>query len=421
MKQKLITIVLTIVAVVAPLIVVPSFIHSDMYKVKSIPILICGLLLLILILVNYKKLKIEEKDVCILLFFMLIFISTYLCPDKKIALIGETIRYEGMLMFATYVCIYIASKKLFEYKNINVFLNIMFYVSLVAGILGILQNYFDFPKLFPLFHKGINSTFGNSNFFGSFISIILPISITGFIIKSNKKCFILSNIMFFDMIASGTRSAWVAFAAVAIIGFIYLLTQKNKTYWKNTGILLACFTIITIYLFSGISHSKTKTKFDSLKNDITTFSKEGFSNKLGSNRMEIWKMTLKVIEKQPFFGCGPDNLRRGLINNCYDDFYIYLVTHRGVVDKAHNEYLQIAATIGVPALIVYLFFLYLILLPKIKCMFKNKTCFIFTIAIISYLVQAFFNISTIGVAPLFWMLLGFADNEYINETLEKNL
>lgn len=421
MKQKLVTIVLTLIAILSPLVIIPTSVYGDVYLIKAIPILIGGLLLSILILVNYKKLKIDEMDICILVFFALVFISACLCPDKKYAIIGEKIRYEGMLMFATYVCIYMAAKKFFEYKNINTFLNIMFYVSLIAGILGILQNYINIPKLFPIFNKGICSTFGNSNFFGSFISIVLPISIAGFILKDNKKCFILSIILFFDLISSGTRSAWVAFAFIALFGLVYLIKQKNKAYWKNTGILLICFIIITAYLFSGISPSKTMKKFNSIIDDVKTFSEEGFADKLGSTRIEIWKMTLKLIEKKPFFGCGPDNLRMGLINNCYNEFTIYLVTHNGIVDKAHNEYLQIAATIGVPALIVYLFFIYLILSSKIKLVFKDKICFIFVIAITSYLIQAFFNISTVGIAPLFWMLLGFADNEYIKDSLNKIL
>ena len=41
------------------------------------------------------------------------------------------------------------------------------------------------------------------------------------------------------------------------------------------------------------------------------------------------------------------------------------------------------------------------------------------LAIICYIVQAFFNISTIGVAPLFWMLLGLSENEEVVNELEK--
>lgn len=134
-------------------------------------------------------------------------------------------------------------------------------------------------------------------------------------------------------------------------------------------------------------------------------------------RIEIWKMTLNLIAKKPMLGCGPDNLKKGLFISCkYEAIKFYLRNHT-VVDKAHNEYLNIAATIGVPALILYLTFLSLILLPKLKN--KSKLNYIFVLVIISYLAQAFFNISTIGVAPLFWMILGLSDNQYIDRNCLK--
>ena len=56
-------------------------------------------------------------------------------------------------------------------------------------------------------------------------------------------------------------------------------------------------------------------------------------------------------------------------------------------------------------------------LPKLKN--KSKLNYIFVLVIISYLAQAFFNISTIGVAPLFWMILGLSDNQYIDRNCLK--
>lgn len=81
------------------------------------------------------------------------------------------------------------------------------------------------------------------------------------------------------------------------------------------------------------------------------------------------------------------------------------------MDKAHNEYLHIAVTIGIPALILYLTFIALVILPNIKKIFKKESIFIILSVIISYLAQAFFNISTIGIAPLFWVALGILDNK----------
>ena len=414
---KTTTIILTLVSILAPLLIVPTSVNENTYFLKNIVLLSAGALLIIVfyLSIENKSFKLDIKDTIILLFMVLIVISFYFSDNKNISLWGEKNRYEGILMLATYICIYFAAKKFFKYNDITKFLNIMFYLSLAIGILGIIQNYFNFPKLTPIFGKGITGTFTNCNFFGTYISIVLPIAITIFIINQNKKSFILSIIMFFNLISCGTRSAWVAFLAIAIIGLIFLIKQKNKVYWKRVLVLLICFIIIVIFLFSGtIGSIYAKNKIKSIKSDIITFSKKGLSNELGTDRIEIWRMIVKLIEKHPVFGVGPDNVRRRLSIDCTDEFYTYGILHNCVPDKAHNEYLQIAATLGIPALVVYIAFVSLILIPKMKNMNKDKIALIYTICIISYLVQAFFNISTIGVAPLFWMILGFADNTEIN-------
>lgn len=414
-KTKTITIVLTLIAILAPTILFPTNPYFLAYMPKNIVLLVGGALLLILLLSSYKDLKIDKKDILLIIFLLLIFISTLFSSNIKRSIFGSITRYEGLLMFLTYACIYFAAKKFFKYKNTNTFLNIMFYVSIAIGILGIVQNYYHTFEFDPFFSKGISGTFVNSNFFGSFISIILPASMAIFILKGNKKSFILSLVMFFNMISSGTRSAWIAFIVISFIGFVYLIKQKDKTFWKRSLIIFISFVIIFSYLFSPIGSSITQDKIYSLKKDFEIFAETGFNNKLGSNRMEIWITTLKLIIQNPIIGCGTDNLAMGLASHCQEDFIKYAVKHHSIIDKAHNEFLHIAATNGIPALIIYLTFLGLILFPKTKTMFKDKKTFLFSLCIISYLVQAFFNISTLGVAPLFWMILGLCDNEYIEK------
>lgn len=140
---------------------------------------------------------------------------------------------------------------------------------------------------------------------------------------------------------------------------------------------------------------------------------------MGSHRIWIWRIALKLIPKKPILGCGPDNLWQGLIQNCTQATYEYAKKTHTAIDKAHNEYLQIGVTLGLPALICYLTFIVWIILPKIKLTINNKIYFIICLGIISYLVQAFFNISTIGVAPEFWMLLGLIDNKDTINKLNK--
>lgn len=85
-----------------------------------------------------------------------------------------------------------------------------------------------------------------------------------------------------------------------------------------------------------------------------------------------------------------------------------------MIDKAHNEYLQIAATLGIPALAIYSIFICMIIFPKLPKIFKQEYSLLILSVIINYLTQAFFNISTIGIAPLFWFALGIANNKNFN-------
>lgn len=410
MKQNLITIVITILIIALPIAIIPN---ETLYNLPKIWILaIGGITLLILLLINYKKLKLDTKDYVILAFAVLVFISTMLSSKVKISIIGEINRYEGMIAFYTYILIYFCAKKFLKYKNNKILLNILHAIYIVISILGILQYYIKLPTnaLIPIFNKGTCGTFGNTNFMGSFISMGIPIFIITYITKNNKISFCTSLLVFFNLIACQARSGWIAFAIFSILMLIYLIKNKNKEYAKRALILLLCFIIIfgVIYLPQS---SKVRIKIEQVKNDVTVVKTSGIDDKLGSNRIQIWKVVIELIEKYPIFGVGTDNLKNGVGENLTETSIDFIQRAKGIMDKAHNEYLHIAVTIGLPALVLYLIFIALAILPNIKKIFKKESIFIILSVIISYLAQAFFNISTIGIAPLFWVALGILDNK----------
>lgn len=410
MKQNLITIVITILIIALPIAIIPN---ETLYNLPKIWILaIGGITLLILLLVNYKKLKLDTKDYVILAFAVLVFISTMLSSKVKISILGETNRYEGMIAFYTYILIYFCAKKFLKYKNNKILLNILHAIYIVISILGILQYYIKLPTnaLIPIFNKGTCGTFGNTNFMGSFISMGIPIFIITYITKNNKISFCTSLLVFFNLIACQARSGWIAFAIFSVLMLIYLIKNKNKEYAKRALILLVCFITIfgVIYLPQS---SKVRTKIKQVKRDVTIVKTSGIDDKLGSNRIQIWKVVIELIEKYPIFGVGTDNLKNGVGENLTETSIDFIQRAKGIMDKAHNEYLHIAVTIGLPALVLYLIFIALAILPNIKKIFKKESIFIILSVIISYLAQAFFNISTIGIAPLFWTALGILDNK----------
>lgn len=410
MKNKIITTILTILIIALPIAIMPGKTTYNIPKVWTL--LIGGAILLILLLINYKKLELDKKDYVILIFVLLVFISTICSSNIKISILGIDNRWEGMLAFYTYILIYFCAKKFLKYKDNKTLLNVLYGVYISISILGILQYYIKLPTndLYPIFNKGACGTFGNTNFMGSFISMGIPIFIITYIIKGDKISFITSLLVFFCLIACIARSGWVAFGIFSIILLIYLIKNKNKNFFKRIVILVVCFIMIFMLLYLP-EKSIVKQKTNQVKNEVTIAKTKGLDDKLGSSRIQIWKIVIELIRKYPILGVGPDNLKKGIADNLTETSINLILRAKSPIDKAHNEYLHIAVTLGIPSLVIYLTLLCMIVFPKLKNILKQEKTFIILSAIISYLVQAFFNISTIGVAPLFWLALGLLDNQ----------
>ena len=138
--------------------------------------------------------------------------------------------------------------------------------------------------------------------------------------------------------------------------------------------------------------------------EVNEILKNGIDDSTGNNRIYVWKESLKFLPKYYLTGIGIDNFY--YINEsaaiCKFDEKEY-----ECFDKAHNEYIQILMTEGIFAFIIYLGLIYYV--------FKNGQGE-FKLVFLSYLIQAFFNISVITVAPVFYMIMGFLiSNKNINK------
>ena len=100
MKNKVVTIALSIILFVVPLVIIPR-IWGDSYTPKIIVLLIGGFILLVTTLIRIDKLKIDKTDALVLIFGLLAIISTIFSKNVNKSLIGEDNRYEGLFSILT--------------------------------------------------------------------------------------------------------------------------------------------------------------------------------------------------------------------------------------------------------------------------------------------------------------------------------
>lgn len=425
--NKIINVTLCVILFIVPLLITPRKVYSIPYNILKICVLLlCGLTLLICLILKRKELKFDLIDKTLLAFYALIILSTIFSANILKSIIGEHNRYEGVLTLTTYFLTYYCAKYYFNYNKKLKYFAIA--VVLISSAIGILQYYNIFPLYYifniPFEPTFASSTFGNRNFFGSFLAICVPIFMALYIIKRKKVYLVTSLISFWAMLVSMTRSSWVGLAVATIFGIIYVVKNFSKEILKRTIHIVIGFTIIFVFVLipppiaDYFDVNTLNGRLAALGHDfVVLFDNDAEKSALGSGRMIIWKIALEELTFVPILGTGPDALVDGLKENYTDDYVKFIVNTHMQIDKAHNEYLQIAVTLGIPALIVYLTFIAQILASARKNIFKNNATFILFIPIVSYLVQAFFNISTIGVAPVFWALLGLIQSQQFKNEL----
>lgn len=147
-------------------------------------------------------------------------------------------------------------------------------------------------------------------------------------------------------------------------------------------------------------------RFLSIARDANEFLTKGDrADYSGANRGFIWKRVAELIKKRPLAGYGIENLGEAF-KKYYTKDMIELWNEVRYLDKAHNEYLHIAVTSGIPSLLVYLTFISQIILKGLFRLKNCKTALLILSSVIGYMTAAFFNISVVSVAYVYWIFLG---------------
>lgn len=206
------------------------------------------------------------------------------------------------------------------------------------------------------------SLFPDSHSFPQFILLGLPAI---FVIFYNRKKILIPLVssVFLATILTGTRGIWAAGAAsalIAVVGIFWFkkikLSLLNQKIFKKISMSLVIFFVLFIIAFPVFASPQFRLyKLDSDLLAKRVRSIINFGETSNKERLRIWKLSLVSIKKHPLLGVGIGNFPVVLNQDL-------ALAKAG--SSAHNIYLHIAAEMGIPALILALWFLW-ILMQKI--------------------------------------------------------
>ena len=342
---------------------------------------------------NIKSWSIQHLPELLLLAMLIwSFLSALLSDYRTQAFIGHHTLHEGFLTYLAYAGVFL-SVRLLNKEYIKKLIDSFIIVSTILSFLTILQ---AFKLIIPGFSQNIGyaAIYFNYNHYGYYLSLASLASYSYFV-TSNKK--VLSLIFYIinisALIINNTMGSYLS----VLISIIICTVIFNKIYQKSLKTLifpLLLFVILSVswnMLLGNVTHN-----FYLLSNDLANIINQNDDiGSAGSGRWRLWKSALDFIKEKPLFGYGPDTLD-----------HPYIRSGSLINIRPHNEYLQHAASLGIPALILYLLSL-IIILKRFVTNPKSYTIInqIALTAVLAYLGSAFFGNTKFYVTPYFLLFL----------------
>lgn len=180
----------------------------------------------------------------------------------------------------------------------------------------------------------IIATQGSPVYLGAVLAVLAPIALHFF--NEDKLSDVALGALSLLLIAAAlflthTRGAWLAAAAGGAV-YIFLCTtpgQRERGFWY--AVAIAAIAVLAVLAGRG----------GSLGSDV--------------GRIEVWRGALAIFAENPWFGSGPDTFAQAFRAHIGPAFIGYMRTATMTSSDAHNDVLQVAATMGLAGLAAYVF------------------------------------------------------------------
>jgi putative inorganic carbon (HCO3(-)) transporter len=122
-----------------------------------------------------------------------------------------------------------------------------------------------------------------------------------------------------------------------------------------------------------------------------------------TTRLMIWRDTVPMIMERPLLGYGPDNFAEPFERYEGEDLRAFF-PNGAVIDKAHNEFLQVAATTGLLGLAAYLW----VFVSYFRNAYRRGSWPLLALSggVLAYILQLQVVFTTIAFGVIFWAILG---------------
>lgn len=300
-----------------------------------------------------NPLTMTKLDMPIILFLIIIIIST-ITSISPIDSLRDLALHIGGLSF-----LFVMINSVEEKKDFNIIVTILVFTATLVALYGLYQYLVgvEVDKAWldvennPGITTRVYSVFNNPNILAEYLVMIIPLSVSLFWFskKLSKKIIFLGTtlIMVLALVLTSSRGGWIGFAFSALV-FILLIE-------KRLLLSLIPITLGGLFLLP-----------DTIINRILSIG--NLADSSNAYRITMWEITLDIIKDHWLAGVGFGHLP---FKQTFETYIRTMPTFH-----AHNTYLETAAEMGIPGLVAFLLFLFVLFKYGIKELIRQDDRYI---------------------------------------------
>lgn len=321
-----------------------------------------------------------------LIYLVLITVTLPFTMDLNRSLIGVFSRREGYFVLVMYIAFFLLAAGFYRFRA--------WHLKLYLTAVSLMACHAIFIRYEGLFGIDAGTTrvlafrftgCGYQNFLGSYMVLALPVAVYA-ALRGNRKAWIAVALVFFGLLVSNTRGAWIGGGIATLVMAVLVLKGANRRWFLT---LCGVFTgVAALYLCTNATFAARFQTTESI-----------------GQRFFIYSLVLRLIAARPFTGWGIETL--DLVTTRYFGEEITAFFGRTVImDRAHCEILQVACSCGIPAAAAFIAAQIAVVVRGIRNFDREAlwTPLLFSVA--GYMIGALGNISVVNVAPTFWIFCG---------------
>ena len=405
---------------------------------------------------SLRKLLARPLVLPALLFAFAHVLSTITSVAPHLSIWGSYLRVHGILNVLCYAIFFLLIiLNLRTARQLEQLITVALLASLPVAFYGVLQRS-GIDPLFPGkdYSSRVISTIGNPIFLGAYLIMVIPLALGRLLVS-------LRALLGGGQLASSRRSQLlevIGYASLLVLQLGCLLYTKSRGPWfglLSGAVLFAVLValrhrirrLLFIAVVAGVGLVVLLAALNLPNTPLEPFTESPylsrlvFSDELAAGtgtewvRLFIWQGTLELIKSNPNIGFTPDPLRplRLFIGYGPETMEVvfpqvdppglaYVEAREAIVDRAHNELLDLVVTTGVLGLLAFLllmgcFFYYGISLLRRARSFNTQVSLIALLsAMFAHLVEAQFGILLPSAELLLWLYLALVSAMCIAET-----